>query len=678
MSFILQKFETPFESVPFDKMTNDKFLTYLEDAVDFSRQAIEKIKNHSGPPDFQNTIEAFENSTEKVELISSIFFNLHSSNSNDEMAKIAQEFSPILTRFYNEISFDEILFKKIQKVYEQREEIIIDIDQKTLLEKTYKGFLRSGALLSSEMKERFGQIEEELAKLSLDFAENGLNENAEYLFILENKEDLSGLTPSQVEEAAILAKNKELEGKWAFSFDFPSYSPFMKLSDKRFLREKFFKDHVSRGNKSDKNDNKEIIKKIVRLRQEKAKILGYEKYADFVLEERMASNTKTVLDFLEDMAERSKSYALRDLEELKAYAKENDHIEKFEPWDYSYYFEKVLKNKYNIDDEKLRPYFQLEKVLEGAFTVAQKLYGVKFEERHDISKYHEEVRVFELLNENSEYFGLLYCDFFPRKGKRSGAWMTSFRSQMKKNGIDQRPHVSITCNFTRPTSDRPSLLTFDEVRTLFHEFGHALHGLLSEGRYSSLTGTSVFWDFVELPSQIMENWIYEKECLDLFAFHYETNAPLPIEIVEKIKESSLFQEAYSTYRQLCFAMLDMKWHVAEFQKDIDVEKFEFESIKDFYLYDLVEHQCISTAFSHIFAGGYSAGYYSYKWAEVLDADAFDFFQKRGIFNQEVALSFREHILKNGGSEHPMTLYQRFRGRKPKIDALLVRSGILPQ
>jgi peptidyl-dipeptidase Dcp len=590
------------------------------------------------------------------------------------MQKIAQEVSPLLTEFSNDIALNEDLFKRVKAVYDQKDTLTLTTEQATLLDKKFKGFSRNGALLNEEDKLKLREIDTELAKLKLTYGENVLAETNNYQLHITNEEDLKGLPDGAKEMAASLAKSKNLEG-WVFTLDFPSYLPFVTYVENRELRKEIA---IAAGKKSFQDnefDNKENVKRIVELRHKRANLLGYKSHSDFVLEERMAQNPEKVLSFLNDLLEKAKPAAQKEFDQLTAFAKELDGIDQLEKWDGAYYSEKLKQKLFNFDDEILKPYFKLENVLNGAFTVAEKLFGITFKEVFDIDKYHEDVQTFEVLDFEGNLVAIFYSDFFPRKGKRNGAWMTSYKPQYIKDGINERPHVSIVCNFTPPTETKPSLLTFNEVTTLFHEFGHALHGMLANTTYPSLSGTSVYWDFVELPSQVMENWCYEPEALALFAKHYETRAIIPQEYVNKIKESASFLEGMATLRQLSFGILDMTYH-GKSQTIADVKAFEKQAMENTNLYPDVEENCMSTSFSHIFQGGYSSGYYSYKWAEVLDADAFAYFQEKGIFNKEVATKFKDNVLSKGGTELPMELYKKFRGQEPKVEALLKRAGLL--
>ena len=565
-------------------------------------------------------------------------------------------------------------------MYDQKNQLTLTPEQATLLDKKFKGFARNGALLSESDKTILREIDTELAKTKLTYGENVLAETNNYQLHITREDDLKGLPEDAKEMARSLAQSKDLEG-WIFTLDFPSYLPFVTYVENRELRKELA---IAAGKKSFQNnefDNQNNVKRIVELRHKRANLLGYESHSHFVLEERMAQNPTKVQSFLHDLLEKAKPAAQKEFDQLTAFAKELDGIDHMEKWDGSYYSEKLKQKLYNLDDEVLKPYFKLENVLNGAFTVAEKLFGITFKEVFNIDKYHEDVQTFEVLDFEGKLVAIFYSDFFPRKGKRNGAWMTSFKPQYIKDGVNERPHVSIVCNFTPPIFNadqsvaKPSLLTFNEVTTLFHEFGHALHGMLANTTYPSLSGTSVYWDFVELPSQVMENWCYQPEALALFAHHYETGEIIPQHFVEKIKESASFLEGMATLRQLSFGILDMAYH-AKSQTIADVKAFEKSAFEGTTLYPDVEENCMSTSFSHIFQGGYSSGYYSYKWAEVLDADAFAYFEEKGIFNQDVATQFKEHVLSKGGTELPMELYKRFRGQEPNADALLKRAGLI--
>ncbi len=675
MKILTSKFNTKYDTAPFSQIKLDDYKPSFIENIASARIEIDAITHNADSPSFQNTIEALDFSGNALERLSSIFFNLNSAETSDEMQKIAQEVSPLLTEFSNDITLNEDLFKRIKTVYEQREGLNLTTEQATLLDKKFKNFSRNGAQLSEEKKLKLREIDTELAMLKLTYGENVLAETNNYQLHITSKEDLNGLPEGTVEAAKALAKSKELEG-WIFTLDYPSYIPFVTYADNRELRKEIA---IAAGKKAFQNneyDNQKITLKIAKLRHERANLLGYETHSHFVLEERMAQNPNKVKSFLNDLLAKAKPAAEREFAKLTAFANSLDGIEKLEKWDGAYYSEKLKQQLFNLDDEKLKPYFQLENVLNGAFTIAGKLYGLTFTEIFDIDKYHEEVMTYEVTNGNKELVAIFYADFFPRKGKRNGAWMTGFKSQYIKDVINERPHISNVCNFTKPTATKPSLLTFNEVTTLFHEFGHGLHGMLANTVYPSLSGTSVYWDFVELPSQLMENWCYESEALALFAKHYQTGEVIPQEYVEKIKESASFQEGMATLRQISFGLLDMAFHSNNPTEITDVKAFEKAAFEGTTLYPDVAENCMSVSFSHIFNGGYSSGYYSYKWAEVLDADAFAYFQEKGIFNKEVATKFKENILSKGGTELPMELYKRFRGHEPNADALLKRAGLV--
>ncbi len=675
MSILTHHFNTKYNTAPFSKIKNEDFLPAFQKGIELAKAEIDAIVRNPLKPTFENTIEALAFSGDVLDRISSIFFNLNSAETNDEIQKIAQEVSPLLSEFGNDVRLNPDLFARVKTVYDQREKLNLNPEQTTLLDKKYKSFSRNGANLPEDKKNQLREIDKELSKLSLQFGENVLAETQAYQLHITNESDLAGLPEGTIEAARSLAKSQEKEG-WIFTLDYPSYVPFVTYADNRELRKKMAIAFGAKGFQNNEFDNQEIVLKIAKLRFDRAQVLGYATHAHFVLEERMAESPEKVKTFSNDLLEKAKPAALKEFAQLTAFAKELHGIEQLEKWDGAYYSEKLKQQLFNLDDEILKPYFQLEKVLDGAFAVAQKLFGITFEEIFDVDKYHEEVKTYAVKDEEDQLVAVFYADFFPRKGKRNGAWMTSFKSQYIKKGINERPHISIVCNFTKPTETKPSLLTFNEVTTLFHEFGHALHGMLANTTYPSLSGTSVYWDFVELPSQILENWCYEPEALALFAYHYETGEMIPMELVHKIKESASFQEGIATMRQLSFGLLDMGWHAQDPSNIKDIKAFETEQFAATQLYPEVKENAMSTSFSHIFQGGYSSGYYSYKWAEVLDADAFEYFQECGIFNKEVATKFKENVLSKGGTEHPMILYKRFRGQEPKPEALLRRAGLL--
>ncbi|MGB5385924.1 MAG: M3 family metallopeptidase [Eudoraea sp.] len=666
---------TPFDTAPFSSIKNEHFMPAFLQAIENARKEIDDITNSEKEPTFENTIEALEFSGQQLERIASLFFNLNSAETNDTIQKIAQEISPLLSEFNNDIILNEKLFRRVKNVFENKEKYHLTVEQDTLLDKKYKNFSRNGANLNEDQKIRLREIDTALATLKLKFGENLLKETNKYEMHLTNEDDLDGLPESAKDAAAQLAKNKGKIG-WLITLDYPSYIPFMKYACNRELRKELSIAFGSKGFHNDELDNQAYVLQIANLRHERANLLGYKSHADFILEERMAETPEKVYDFLKELLIKAKPAAKREFKELSMFAKELDGIEQLQSWDGSYYSEKLKQKRFSLDDEKLKPYFKLENVIEGVFMITERLYGLSFKEVFDVDKYHPEVKTYRIYDDKHEFVSLFYADFHPREGKRAGAWMTSFKPQFVLNNKNERPQISNVCNFTKPTENKPSLLTFNEVTTLFHEFGHALHGILANTTYPSLSGTSVYWDFVELPSQILENWCYEKEALAVFARHYETKEPIPMSLVESIKESATFQEGMATMRQLSFSFLDMSWHGSDPSAISDVKKHEVKAFEDTLLYPNNPETCMSVSFAHIFQGGYSAGYYSYKWAEVLDADAFDYFKEKGIFSRDVAEKFKEHILSKGGTEKPMVLYKRFRGREPKIEALLERAGLM--
>ncbi|TVZ53163.1 M3 family metallopeptidase [Dokdonia sp. Hel_I_53] len=665
----------PFSEAPFSKIENSHFMPAFEEAIAKTRKEIDGISDNKTPATFANTIAALDYSGEQLERISSIFFNLNSAETNDEIQKIAQEVSPMLSALGNDITLNEQLFSRIKNIYAQKDDLDLSVEEKTLLEKKYKGFTRNGANLSEDKKSRLREIDAALSKLKLTFGENVLAETNAYELHLTNEKDLEGLPDSAKEAAAAEATSRDKEG-WVITLNYPSYIPFMKYADNRALRKELALAFGSRAFKGNAHDNQATILELVKLRHERANLLGYQTHAHFVLEERMAENPEKVENFLNELLEKAKPAAEREFAQLENFAKDQDNIATLQKWDGAYYSEKLKQQLFSLDDEQLKPYFKLENVIAGVFKVAEKLFGLQFEQVHDVDVYHEDVKTYRVTDNNGNYIALFYADFHPRKGKRGGAWMTSFKGQKIENGINERPQISNVCNFTPSTPSKPSLLTFNEVTTLFHEFGHGLHGMLANTTYPSLSGTSVYWDFVELPSQVLENWCYEKEALELFATHYETGEVIPMELVQKIKDAATFQEGIQTLRQLSFGLLDMSWHGNDPSGIEDIKKFETEAFQETNLYPETPETCMSTSFAHIFQGGYSSGYYSYKWAEVLDADAFEYFKEEGIFNPEIGKKFQEHVLSKGGTENPMTLYKRFRGHEPKPEALLKRAGLL--
>ncbi|MFT6755981.1 MAG: Zn-dependent oligopeptidase [Urechidicola sp.] len=674
MNPLLNTFTTPYTTAPFSKIKNEHFKPAIESGISIAKKDIDGITSNSESPTFQNTVEALEYSGMQLKRATSVFFNLNSAETNDEIQKIAQEVSPLLSEFGNDIRLNQQLFERVKAIYATKVSLGLTAEQNTLLDNQYKMFVRNGANLNEKDKQTLRTIDKDLSKLSLRFGENSLAETNAYELLITDENQLKGLPEGAKEAAQLSAKQKEKQG-WLFTLDYPSYIPFMTYIEDRRLREKLSKAFGAKSFKNNKHDNQQIVLDIVNLRHKRANLLGYDTHAHFVLEERMAEKPEKVLDFLNDLLPKAKPAALREFEQLSAFAKK-DGITTLQKWDSGFYSEKLKKQLFDLDEEQLKPYFKLENVLEGVFTVANKLFDLKFEEIKTIDTYHKDVMTYKVTDTNDNFIAIFYADFFPREGKRNGAWMTSYKDQWRKDGENSRPHISIVCNFTKPTETKPSLLTFNEVTTLFHEFGHALHGMLADTTYPSLSGTNVHWDFVELPSQILENWCYEKEALDLFARHYETDEPIPMELVQKIKDSSNFLEGIATMRQISFGLLDMNWHGKDPSNVTSVKEFENNAFAETKLYPDVPENCMSTSFSHIFQGGYSSGYYSYKWAEVLDADAFEYFKEQGIFNKSIAEKFKNSILSQGGTENPSILYNRFRGKKPCADALLKRAGLL--
>jgi len=672
---LLSSFTGPFNTAPFPEISTAHFQPAFLAAIEEAKKEIEAIKTVSLPT-FENTVEALEKSGKHLGILSALFFNLNSAETNDELQGLARVISPLLTAHANDVLLDQELFQRIAQIYDQKDSLSLTAEQSTLLEKTYKSFVRNGAQLGEADAETLREIDQELAQLNLQFGEHVLAETNRFLHLVNQKSELEGLPQGALEAAAQLAEEKGHAGNWAFSLDYPSYIPVMTYAKNRDLRKTLFMAFNTKCAKGDELDNQDIIKQLVSLRQRRAQLLGYESHSHFTLEERMAKSPGTVFEFLNSLLEKAKPKAKIDVQEVAELAKKLDQLEVLEKWDFAYYSELLKKEKYAFDEEELRPYFSLENVISGVFATASRLFGLRFVPNSEIPVYHPEVTAYEVYDRENQFLSVFYADFFPRPGKRNGAWMTSYRGQYKESGTDHRPHISIVCNFTKPTKSSPSLLTFNEVTTLFHEFGHALHGMLARGVYESLSGTSVFWDFVELPSQIFENWCYEKDCLDLFARHYQTGEPIPAALVEKIKKAANFQQGYMTLRQLSFALLDMAYHSQDPSQIEDIKTFEKEVLKATELLPSIETTRISTSFSHIFQGGYASGYYSYKWAEVLDADAFELFQEKGVFDSHTAISFEKNILSAGGTEHPSLLYARFRGREPKPDALLKRSGLV--
>ncbi|MFP3597654.1 M3 family metallopeptidase [Chryseobacterium sp. SIMBA_029] len=670
MNILTEKFNTPYHTAPFNDIKNEDYLPAFKELIQQSEKEIDALVTSAEEPTFANVIEVLAYSGEQLDVVSNIFFNLNSAETSDELQELAQEVSPILTEYSSKISQNEALFSKIKKVYDEKEKYDLNEEQEMLLEETYKGFVRNGALLNDEDKEKLKKISMDLSLKSLQFGQNVLASTNAYYKHITQKEELAGIPEAIIEQYAEEAKERNLEG-WVVTLQYPSYIPFMTYAENRDLRKELALANGKKSFDGGEFDNQHMIKEILELKQQKAELLGYTTYADFVLEERMAKSPGKVLDFLNEMLTKAKPYADKEIAELKALAKA-DGIEDMQSYDHSFYAEKLRKEKYDLNDEELKPYFPLDQVQDAVFGLAGQLFGLSFKERNDIQKYHEDVKVYEV-QENGEYKSLLYVDYFPRKGKRAGAWMTSYKNQYIKDGENSRPHISIVCNFSKPTKDTPSLLTFQEVTTLFHEFGHALHGMLANTQYPTLSGTSVKWDFVELPSQFLENFCYEPEFLKTFAKHYTTGEVLPDEKIQKIEQSKNFMEGYQTMRQLGFGILDMNYHtkVSELEHET-VKEFEDKYTKATQLYPSNTKTAMSPSFSHIFQGGYSAGYYSYKWAEVLDADAFQYFKENGIFNPEIATKYKI-LLSSGGTKDPMELYKSFRGSEPKVESLLKRA-----
>lgn len=674
----LNIFKTPFNAIPFDQIKVEHYIPALDEGIKQGLAEIDSIVNNKDTPTFANTVETLEKVGPLMELVSMTFSNLNLAETSKEMQALAQEISPKLSDFSNDIMLNLALFKKVEIVYNNKELLNLNPEQSTLLDRTYKSFVRNGSKLNDSQKERLRALDKEKSQLSLTYSENVLAESNAYELVITDPSELAGLHEGTIEAAKMTAKEKGKDNAWVFTLDYPSYGPFMTYAENRLLKEQMFKAYGSKAFKNNQYDNQEVLKRIAGLRHERAVLLGYKSHADFVLEERMAESPAKVLSFLNNLLDNSLSFAKSELEELKTYSKSIGGPDELKKWDVPFYSEKLKKEKFDIDDELLRPYFKLENVIAGVFETAKRLYGLSFVQRHDIPLYHKDVVTYEVKNAEGEFLAVFYADFFPRAGKRQGAWMTSFVNQKIENGKNIRPHVSIVCNFTKPTESKPSLLSFDEVTTLFHEFGHALHGMCANGQYGSLSGTNVYWDFVELPSQLLENWCYEKECLDLFAKHYQTGETIPADYIQKIIDSSNFQSGLATIRQIGLATLDMAWHSTDLKEIKSVKEFELSVTAKTDLMPSVPETCTSCSFSHIFPGGYSSGYYSYKWAEVIDADTFEAFKEKGIFNQEVATDFYQNILSAGGKEHPSILYKRFRGREADPKALLRRSGLIKE
>lgn len=670
------KYNTPHETTPFEKIKLEHYESAFKEGMRLQLAEIDAIITNKETPTFQNTIVALATSGSSLGRVSGVFYNLNSSETNDEMQALAQKMIPQLTSHSNSINLNEQLFARIQAVYNQRERLTLTPEQEMLLNNTYDSFIRRGANLKGEAKEKYKELSTQLSTLSLQFSERNLKESNAYKLIITDKTQLAGLPESAVEAAAHTAKEKGVEG-WVFTLDAPSYGPFLKYADNRELRKEIYMAYNTKCTHDNEFNTEDIVRQIANTRMKTAQLLGYDNYAAYSLKRTMAESSEGVYGLLNQLLDAYTSKAKQEVEEVQTLARLTQGSDfNIMPWDWSYYSNKLIEKAYNFNEELLRPYFELEQVKEGVFGLATRLYGITFKKNSNISVYHEDVDAYEVFDKNGSFLAVLYTDFHPRAGKRAGAWMSTFKDQwIDENGENSRPHVTLVMNFTKPTADKPALLTFSELETFLHEFGHGLHGMFANTTYESLSGTSVYRDFVELPSQIMENFAIETEFLNTFAKHYQTGEVIPAELVARIKETSNFNVATLCLRQLSFGLLDMAWYTRNTSFTGDVKTYEREAWAKAQFLPMVDGTCMSTQFSHIFAGGYSAGYYSYKWSEVLDADAFALFQEKGIFNQEVAQSFRDNILSQGGTVHPMTLYKRFRGQEPSIDALLIRNGI---
>ena len=671
---LLSEWNTPFGTPPFGQIRIEHFVSAVNETINSAREEIKAITDNPELPDFENTVAALDRTGDRLGDVTAILFNLNSAETCKELQSVAQEVSPLLTRFSNDITLNEKLFARVKSVFDSKVSFGLNTEQMMLLEKSYRNFVLGGAGLGEEKKSRFRAISEELSQLSIKFEENVLDDTNAFELHITDENDLSGLPEGVKEMGAMEAKSRKKEG-WVFTLHFPSYVPFMKYSDNRNLREMMFRANSSRSFHGDEHDNRTLAARISELRLHLAEILNFRNYAELALVDRMADSVSKVETFIEELHKAAAPAARRDFDAVSKFASENGHTGPIERWDWAYWSEKLQKAKFDIDDEVLKPYFVLENAEKAIFELAASLYGIRFVPDDKIPVYHTEVKTWEVLDSDGSFLAVLYLDYFPRPGKNGGAWMTSFREQRSENGKDVRPLVSIVANFTRPTETKPSLLTFNELTTFLHEFGHALHGMLTRCTYESLSGTSVARDFVELPSQFMENYAYEKEWLSAWAVHFVTGEKIPVEIIEKIKASSTFNEGYACNRQLGFSFLDMAWHTLTSPGISDISDFESAALAKTELFPPVEGINMSVSFTHIFGGGYAAGYYGYKWAEVLDADAFMHFRETGIFNRETASSFRRNILGKGGTDKPMNLYKSFRGKEPTIDAFLERSGL---
>ncbi|MFW9623090.1 M3 family metallopeptidase [Bacteroides graminisolvens] len=672
-----EKYNTPHQTVPFDKIKNEHYEPAMLEGIKLHEAEIEAIINNPEAPTFANTIVAYEKSGKFLDRVITVFGNLRSAETNDDLQKIAQKMIPLLSEHSNNISLNEKLFQRVKAVYKQKSKLSLTIEQAKLLDDIYDGFVRRGANLQGEARNKYRELSKKLSTLTLQFGENNLKETNNFQLVLTQKEQLAGLPEGIVEAAAQTAREKGVEG-WVITLHAPSYVPFMTYASNRELRKELYMAYNTKCTKDNEFNTLEIVKDLVNTRMQIAQLLGYKSYADYTLKERMAENSKNVYKLLDQLLDAYTPTAKAEYNEVQELARSTQGKEfRLMPWDWSYYSDQLKNKKFSLNDEMLRPYFELSNVKEGVFGLATRLYGITFRKNSEIPVYHPDVDAYEVLDKDGSFLAVLYTDFHPRAGKRAGAWMTSFKGQWidDQTGENSRPHITLVMNFTKPTESKPALLTFDEVNTFLHEFGHGLHGIFANTHYESLSGTSVYRDFVELPSQIMENFAVEKDFLSTFAKHYQTGEIIPDTLVQRIIDSSNFNVAYACLRQVSFGLLDMGWYTRTTPFTGDVKAYEQKAWEKAQILPVVEGTCMSAQFSHIFAGGYSAGYYSYKWAEVLDADAFSLFMQKGIFNQEVAQSFRNNILSKGGTEHPMTLYKRFRGQEPSIDALLIRNGI---
>lgn len=678
-NILLDTFQTPFATFPFDKIQLTDFVPAIEQSIAEAKQAVEAIAKSTESPTFQNTIVALEHTGHQLGIISHALFNLNHAETNADLQQIAKEVSPKLAAYSNDIMLNHSLFLRIKQLYETRHQLGLDEVALRMLEKTFKSFARNGANLDEKAQTRLREIDQQMAKLTLEFSEHVLADTQVFQLEVTDPQAVKGIPQNALEEAKLLAESQGKPNSWIFTLQYPSYMPFITYCPDRTLREQMFRAFSMRGFQANPHNNTETIRQLVTLRHERAQLLGYATHAEFVLEERMAKTPEQVQQFLNHLLQYAKPAALREMEELQQYAKQIENIDQLQRWDIAYFSEKLKKEKFDIDDELLKPYFQIENVITGIFTIAERLFGLHFIENKAIPVYHPDVKAYEVKDLAGNHISVFYADFFARPSKKDGAWMTSFREQYTAlDGTDIRPHVSIVCNFSKSTASQPALLTFQELTTFFHEFGHALHGMLSKVTYPSVSGTNVYWDFVELPSQLMENWAYEQESLDLFARHYQTHEPIPQAYIQRIKDSSNFMSGYQTVRQISFGKLDLAWHAQLPASTFDLLALEKQALSETSLLPEVAGVSVSAAFSHIFAGGYSAGYYSYKWAEVLEADAFALFQEKGIFNKEVAQAYAQFILSKGGSQDPMELYKAFRGHEPKPEALLKKAGLLQE